>query len=71
MKNRPGATHKIVKPVGAFSSGWIIKDGFLYAIFEYEDRVKTVKIQETNKTNDDWKSFTIKEDEKYYTINLN
>jgi hypothetical protein len=64
-------THKVEKPKGTFYSDYTIKGDCCYAIFENCDgRVNTKLVCKTKKTNDDWKTFNIKETKRNLFINL-
>jgi len=42
-------TYEIIKPIGTFYTDYVIQDGILYAIFEFDNRVKTVEVCKTQK----------------------
>ena len=63
--------HKIKKPVGTFYSDYTIQGNKCFAIFEKTDGRKETKfVCQTKKTNEDWRTFQVKETKNYLTICL-
>lgn len=63
--------YKILKPKDTFHADYVIRNGFVYAIFDHKTIVPSrFVVCKTAKTNDDWKSVRIEENKTHYFITI-